>query len=100
MLFKLQPGRKPGLTNLLYGGNMSKIVIYTQSNCRQSEKAKQLIQSKNLSFTEKDITYDVLVKREMIERTGGRATTPQIFINSQHIGNYEDLAKSSISKVG
>jgi len=79
---------------------MSKIVIYTQSNCRQSEKAKQLIQSKNLTFVEKDITYDVLVKREMIERTGGKATTPQIFINGQHIGNYEDLSKSGIPKTG
>lgn len=79
---------------------MSRIVIYTQSNCRQSEKAKQFIHSKNLNFIEKDITYDVLGKREMIERTGGKATTPQIFVSGKHIGTYDDLTKFKDLKVG
>lgn len=74
--------------------NMAKIVIYTQSNCKQSEKTRQLIQSLNLSCNEKDISHDVLLKREMIERTGGRSTTPQVFVNGQHVGSYEDVLKT------
>jgi glutaredoxin 3 len=77
---------------------MTKITIYTQSNCRQSDKAKQLILSRNLNFVERDISYDVLMKREMIERTGGKATTPQVFINSKHIGGFEQLTKTLTSK--
>lgn len=64
---------------------MEKIIIYTQSNCRQSDKLKQALNSKKICFTEKDISYDVLSKREMIERSGGRSITPQVFFEGKHI---------------
>lgn len=70
---------------------MTEVILYTQSNCRLSEKARQIIQSKKYRFLEKDVTYDVLVKREMIERTGGRATTPQIFVKGKHISSVQEL---------
>jgi glutaredoxin 3 len=70
---------------------MTEIILYTQTNCRLSEKAKQIFQTKKFRFLEKDVTYDVLVKREMIERTGGRATTPQIFVKGKHIGSFQEL---------
>jgi glutaredoxin 3 len=72
---------------------MTKVVIYTQSNCRQSEKAKLIILSKSINFLEKDITYDMLLRREMRERTGGKVITPQIFIDEKYIGSYEELSK-------
>lgn len=70
---------------------MARVLIYTQANCKLSEKAKQLISSKNVKFIEKDITYDVLLKREMIERTGGKASTPQMFVNGKLVNNFDDL---------
>ncbi len=73
---------------------MKKIIIYTQSSCRHSDKLKQLLNSKKIDFVEKDITHDVLLKREMIERSGGRAITPQIFIEGKHMSNKEDLQSS------
>lgn len=76
---------------------MSEIILYTQLNCRSSDKAKQLLQSKKIKFLEKDISYDVLTKREMIERTGGRVNTPQIFIKGKHIGGFTEL--TSIEKL-
>lgn len=72
---------------------MEKLIIYTQSNCRQSEKAKQLIQSQSIKFLEKDVNHDVLLRREMRERTGGKVITPQIFINGEYLGSYEELTQ-------
>lgn len=72
---------------------MAKIIIYTQSHCRQSEKAKQLITSKSINFLEKDITYDTLLRREMRERTGGKVITPQVFIDGEYLGSFEDLTE-------
>lgn len=69
---------------------MEKIVVYTQPNCRSSDKLKQLLNSRKVSFLEKDISHHVLFKREMIERTGGRSATPQVFCGREHI---LDIAK-------
>lgn len=72
---------------------MTNILLYTQQNCRFSDKAKQLLQIKKVAFNEKDVSHDVLLKREMIELSGGRVTTPQIFVNGSHIGGCDDLFK-------
>lgn len=70
---------------------MSSILIYTQHHCKQSDKIRHLLNIKKVPFEEKDITHDVLGKREMMERTGGRVITPQVFVNGRHIGGLEDL---------
>ncbi len=70
---------------------MSKVVIYTQQGCKLSQQAKNLISSKGVNFDERDITYDALGRREMIERSGGRAITPQIFIDGRYVGGCDDL---------
>lgn len=72
---------------------MDKVVVYTQTGCKQSDKVKQLLNSKKITFIEKDISYDVLLKREMIERSGGKAITPQVFFNNHHIRTLEALAE-------
>lgn len=72
----------------------NKIIIYTQASCRQSDKLRHFLNSKKIDFTEKEITHDVLLKREMIERSGGRAVTPQIFVEGKHLSNLEELQNS------
>lgn len=66
-------------------------MIYTQMGCRFCQQAKNLISAKGYDFEEKDITYDVLLKREMIELSGGRVTTPQIFVEGRHVGGCDDI---------
>lgn len=70
---------------------MSGFLIYVRSGCRFCEQAKQLLESKGLSYDERDVTHDVLLKREMIEKSGGRVTTPQIFFKNKHIGGCDEL---------
>lgn len=73
------------------------IIIYSKANCPYCDWAKQFLDSKKLAFQEIRIDLD-LEKREEMERLSGRRTVPQIFINNQPIGGYDDLIK--LSKTG
>ncbi len=70
---------------------MSDIVLYTKDYCGFCTQAKALLTAKAAAFTEIDITHDVDLEAEMIERSG-RRTVPQIFIDGRHIGGFDDLA--------
>jgi glutaredoxin 3 len=69
---------------------MSEIIIYSKDNCPYCVKAKVLLQRKGLAFTEIKITDDK-IKDEMIAKSGGRMTVPQIFIDGKHVGGCDDL---------
>lgn len=69
---------------------MANIIIYTTTVCPYCVRAKSLLQRKGVEFTEIKIT-DSATKEEMIKKSGGRMTVPQIFINDQHIGGCDDL---------
>lgn len=68
---------------------MKKIEIYTWSWCPYCIAAKSLLKKKNQTYTEYDATEDT-VAAEMRERAG-RTSVPQIFIDGQHIGGYDDI---------
>lgn len=69
---------------------MSEIIIYSKDVCPYCVRAKALLERKNVSFTEIKIT-DEITRDEMIKKSGGRLTVPQIFIDEKHIGGYDDL---------
>jgi alkyl hydroperoxide reductase subunit F len=70
----------------------NKIEIYSKSWCPYCNKAKALLKAKGLDYTEIDTTHDEALEREMIERSN-RQTVPQIFIDDESIGGYDDLAR-------
>jgi glutaredoxin 3 len=59
--------------------------------CPYCYRAKDLLRAKGTDFTEIDVTMARGKRREMIERTGGSTTVPQIFIGETHIGGCDDL---------
>ena len=71
---------------------MSEITLYTKSWCPYSIAAKSLLSQKGSRFTEIDIEEEPEKRAEMIEKAGGRTTVPQIFINGQHIGGFDDMS--------
>ena len=71
---------------------MVKIVMYTKEHCPYCDHAKALLQSKQLTFTEIAVDTDSEQLAAML-RLSGRRTVPQIFINDQAIGGYDDLAR-------
>ena len=76
---------------------MAKIEIYTSPFCGYCRMAKRLLRSKRLDYTEYDVMYDSERMDEMLGRSGGRRTVPQIFIDSVGIGGYDELHRLSTS---
>ncbi len=69
---------------------MSDIIIYSKEICPYCVKAKALLNRKGVKFSEIKIT-DEATKEEMLKKSGGRMSVPQIFINDRHIGGCDDL---------
>lgn len=69
---------------------MADIVVYTTKVCPYCVRAKQLLERKGASYKEVDVSHDQEARMALVERTKQR-TVPQIFINDQHIGGYDDL---------
>jgi len=70
---------------------MAPIEIYTTRYCPYCIAAKRLLSSKNVAFTEIDVSGDAAGRNAMVERANGRMTVPQIFIGTTHVGGCDDL---------
>ncbi|MEM1380362.1 MAG: glutaredoxin 3 [Pseudomonadota bacterium] len=70
---------------------MAKVTIYTKVMCPFCVRAMGLLKKKNAEITEIPAAFDAEKKQEMIERSNGRKTFPQIFIGDEHIGGCDDL---------
>lgn len=71
---------------------MAEIEIYTSLWCPYCARAKALLDKKGVAYTEHDAPNGSKRRAEAIERSGGRTTVPQVFINGQAIGGSDDLA--------
>ncbi len=70
---------------------MPEIVIYCSAFCPYCTWAKKLLDAKNASYTEIRIDQVEGARDEMLERSNGRMTVPQIFIGDTHVGGFDDL---------
>lgn len=72
---------------------MLDILIYTTPICPYCVKAKALLQHKGVEeqIREIDVSANETLRMEMMKKSGGRRTVPQIFINGQHVGGFDDL---------
>jgi len=75
---------------------VAKVEIYTTSLCGYCHRAKALLQRKGVEFTEYDVTFDPGKRQEMRERSGGRTSVPQIFIDGKGIGGSDDLIELDV----
>ena len=69
----------------------AKVEIYTKFACPYCVRAKQLLDSKGVPYTEYDITMGGAKRDEMLARVPGARTVPQILINDTPIGGSDDL---------
>jgi glutaredoxin 3 len=53
--------------------------------------AKNFLKNRGIDWTEVRIDQEAGKLAEMLERSGGRRTVPQIFIGGVHVGGYDDL---------
>ncbi len=71
---------------------MTKVEIYIRKACPYCGMAKKLLASKGQDWEEIDLDQEPNRTEEMMERSGGRMTVPEIFINGDLVGGYDDLA--------
>jgi glutaredoxin 3 len=70
---------------------MPEVIMYTRKFCGFCSAAKSLLKSKGVKFKELDGTFDVKIKQEMVQKSNGGKTFPQIFIGDKHIGGCDEL---------
>jgi glutaredoxin 3 len=70
---------------------MANVRIYTTPICPYCARAKALLTKKGVAFEEVDVYMDAAARKEMLEKSGGKRTVPQIFIGERHIGGCDDL---------
>ena len=70
---------------------MKNIIIYTGPMCNYCEAAKRILTRNNLTYSEINISNVEGAMDEMIKKTHGKRTIPQIFFDDQHIGGYYEV---------
>ena len=69
------------------------VMIYTSSLCGFCYHAKSLLKRKSIPYKEIDVDLDYEKRNEMVKRSNGRTSVPQIFFKNHHIGGCDDLFK-------
>ena len=70
---------------------MPEILLYTKNFCSYCVWAKRLLDAKGVSYRELNVNQDERLRKEMVERSGGRRTAPQVFVDGKNIGGYAEL---------
>jgi glutaredoxin 3 len=70
---------------------MKNVTIYMGPMCAFCDAAKRLLNRNNISYKEINIAIEEGKMDEMLKKSNGRKTIPQIFINNYHVGGYEEL---------
>ncbi|HZC16285.1 MAG TPA: glutaredoxin 3 [Caulobacteraceae bacterium] len=70
---------------------MPRITIYTKPFCPYCSRALSLLAAKGAEVTEIEAAFDPTLRKQMLERSNGKATYPQIFIGERHVGGCDEL---------
>ena len=70
---------------------MKIITVYSGPMCNFCDAAKRLLARNNIPYNEINIALEEGKRDEMLNKSNGRRTIPQIFFNDQHIGGYQEL---------
>jgi glutaredoxin 3 len=71
---------------------MARVEIYSTMFCPYCARARSLLEKKGVQYINIDVMEDSSKRDEMVARSGGRTTVPQIFIDDEHIGGFDDLS--------
>jgi len=70
---------------------MPSVTLYTTPFCGYCMAAKRLLGSKGVAYAEIDVAADPSRRAEMVGRSAGRRTVPQIFVGDTHVGGFDEL---------
>ena len=72
---------------------MKKVIIYTGDLCIHCDWAIDLLNRKKIQYTEFNVAKDLSKREEMLKKSNGARTVPQIFIGDHHVGGNDELQK-------
>ena len=70
---------------------MKNVTVYMGPMCAFCDAAKRLLTKKNIPYKEINIALDEAKREEMLKKSNGKRTIPQIFIEDHHVGGYVEL---------
>lgn len=70
---------------------MKPVTVYTKPFCPYCSRALSLLDQKGAQVTEIEAGFDPAARKEMLARSNGRSTYPQIFIGETHVGGCDDM---------
>ena len=70
---------------------MKNVTVYMGPMCVFCDAAKRLLTKKNIPYKEINIALDEVKREEMLKKSNGKRTIPQIFVEDFHVGGYEEL---------
>lgn len=75
----------------MQGAAKARVLMYATDWCPYCARARRLLEQKAVPFEEIDIEARPEARAEMIARSGGRSSVPQIFVGDTHVGGSDDL---------
>ncbi|MEC7288519.1 MAG: glutaredoxin 3 [Pseudomonadota bacterium] len=70
---------------------MAEVTIYTRAFCPFCTRALSLLKQKGVKMNHIDAGMDSKKKAEMVQKSGGARTFPQIFVGDLHIGGCDEM---------
>jgi glutaredoxin 3 len=70
---------------------MPKVLMYCTAACPFCQAAERLLVQKGVAIEKVRVDQQPERRAEMVQRSGGRRTVPQIWIGEQHVGGCDDL---------
>ena len=70
---------------------MKNVTVYMGPRCTFCDAAKRLLKRNNIPYNEINVALEEEKREEMLKKSNGKRTIPQIFFNELHIGGYEEL---------
>ena len=70
---------------------MKNVIVYMGPRCNFCDAAKRLLNRNNIPYKEINIAIEEGKRDEMLKKSNGRKTIPQIFFEDYHVGGYEEL---------
>lgn len=68
-----------------------KVIIWSKDQCTYCDQAKRLLESKGIEYEERNVSAGTWTREQLLEAVPGARSVPQIFVDDEHIGGYNEL---------
>jgi len=66
-------------------------IVWSMNGCPYCDKAKALLENNGIKYEERNIMSEEWSKEQLLEAVPGARTVPQIFLNGEYVGGYNEL---------